>query len=159
RAAHYARPGAVSANPGIRAAGEGRPTRAGRRAAALLLLRRNHHDHLAAFQARPRLDHDVLAQVGLDARGHAAAQLLVAHLAATEADVGLDLVAFLQEAAHLAQLDLVVALVGDGTELDFLDLDLLGLLLGLVGLLLQLELELAEIHDLAHRRIGIGLDL
>src|SRR5690606_20366597 len=68
---------------------EGRPTRASWRAAALLLLRRDHHDHLAAFQARPGLDHDVLAQVGLDARGHAAAQLLVAHFTATEADVDL----------------------------------------------------------------------
>src|SRR5690606_32073600 len=47
----------------------GRPMRAGRRAGSLLL-RRDHHDHLATFQARPGLDHDVLAQVGLDARGH-----------------------------------------------------------------------------------------
>src|SRR5690606_154864 len=86
-------------------------------------------------------------------------QLLVAHLAATEADVDLDLVAFLDEAAHLAQLDLVVALVGHRAELHFLDFDLLGLLLGLVGLLLQVELELAEVHDLADRRIRVGLDL
>src|SRR5690606_11944506 len=60
---------------------------------------------------------------------------------------------------HLAQLDLVVPLVGDGAELHFLDLDLLGLLLGLVGLLLLFEPELAEVHDLADRRIRIGLDL
>src|SRR5690554_514289 len=73
--------------------------------------------------------------------------------------VDLDLVAFLQEAAHLAKLDLVVALVGDGAELHFLDLDLLGLLLGLVGALLLLELELSEVHDLADRGIRIGLDL
>src|SRR5690606_3273057 len=130
-----------------------------RRARTLLLLRRDHHDHLAAFQARPGLDHDVLAQVSLDARGHAAAELLVAHFAAAEADVDLDLVAFLQEAAHLAQLDLVVALVGHRTELDFLDLDLLRLLLGFVRALLRFEPELAEVHDLADRRIGVGLDL
>src|SRR3546814_7728449 len=64
-----------------------------------------------------------------------------------------------QELAHLAQLDLVVAFIGDRAELDLLDLDLLGLLLGLVGLLLLVEPELAEVHDLADRRIGVGLDL
>src|SRR5690606_24838363 len=125
----------------------------------LLLLRRDHHDHLPAFKARARFDHDVLAEVTLDPGGHLPAQLLVAHLAATEADVHLDLVAFLQEAAHVAQLDLVVALVGHRAELHFLDLDLAGLLLGLVGLLLHFELELAEVHDLADRRIRVRLDL
>src|SRR5690606_2536915 len=114
---------------------------------------------LPAFQARARFDHDVFAEVGLDPGGHLAAELLVAHLAATEADVDLDLVALLQEAAHVAQLDLVVAFVGDGAELDLLDLHLLRLLLRLVGLLLLLEAELAEVHDLADRRIGIRLDL
>src|SRR5690606_7317383 len=115
----------------------------------LLLLRRDHHDHLPAFQARPQLDHDVLAQVGLDPGGHLPAQLLVANLATAEADVDLDLLAILQEAAHVAQLDLVVALVGDRAELHFLDLDLLGLLLGLAGPFLLFELKLAEVHDLA----------
>src|SRR5690606_28468220 len=56
----------------------------------------DHHHHLPPFQARPGLDHDVLAQVGLDPGGHLPAQLLVAHLAATETDVDLDLVAILQ---------------------------------------------------------------
>src|SRR4249919_2131171 len=123
------------------------------------LLRRDHHHHLAAFQARPRLDDDVFAKIGLDALGHLLAQFLVAHLAATEADVDLDLVALFQEAAHVAQLDLVVALVGDGAELHFLDFDLLLLLLRSRRLLLRLELELAEVHDPAHRRIGVRLDL
>src|SRR5690606_12419468 len=132
------------------------PAARGRR---LLLLGRDHHDHLPAFQARARFDHDVFAEVGLDPRGHLAAELLVAHLAAAEADVDLDLVALLQEAAHVAQLDLVVAFVGDRAELEFLDLDLLRLLLRLVGLFLLFEAELAEVHDLADRRIGVGLDL
>src|SRR5690606_38612607 len=35
-----------------------------------LLLRRDHHHHLPAFKARARLDHDVLAQIGLDPGGH-----------------------------------------------------------------------------------------
>src|SRR3546814_2466440 len=100
-----------------------------------------------------------LAEVGLDPGSHFAAEFLVAHLAAAEADVDLELVAHFQELAHLAQLDLVVAFIGDRAELDLLDLDLLGLLLGLVGLLLLVEPELAEVHDLADRRIGVGLDL
>src|SRR5690606_1337093 len=135
------------------------PGAAGQPPRRLLLLRRDHHDHLPAFKARARFDHDVLAKVGLDPASHLAAQLLVAHLAATEADVDLDLVALFQEAAHVAQLDLVVALVGDRAEFHFLDLDLPGLLLGLVGLLLHFKLELAEVHDLADRRIRVGLDL
>src|SRR5690606_36970026 len=137
------------------------PRSAGRRLTPpgrLLLLRRDHHDHLPAFQARTGLDHDVLTQIGLDPVGHFATQFLMAHFTATEADVDLDLVAVFQKTAHLAQLDLVVALIRDRTELHFLDLDLLGLLLGLVGLLLGFELELAEVHDLAHRRIGLRLD-
>src|SRR5690606_18345701 len=136
--------------------GERRVSRAAPRS---LLLGGDHHDHLPAFQPGARFNDDILAEVGLDPGGHLAAEFLVAPLAAAEADVDLDLVAFLDETAHLAQLDLVVAVVGDRTELHFLDLDLLGLLLGLVGLLLQVELELAEVHDLAHRRIRIGLDL
>src|SRR5690606_35862476 len=44
----------------------------------LLLLRRDHHDHLPAFKARARFDHDVLAEVTLDPGGHLPAQLLMA---------------------------------------------------------------------------------
>src|SRR5690606_11170266 len=88
-----------------------------------LLLGGDHHDHLPAFQPGARFDDDILAEVGLDPGGHLAAKFLVTHLAAAEADVDLDLVAFLDETAHLAQLDLVVAVVGDGPELHFLDLD------------------------------------
>src|SRR5690606_3094860 len=157
RAAHYARSRVHVANHLPREPGEGKVTR--QRRATSLLLRRDHHHHLPALEAGPGLDDDVFTQVGLDAGGHAATQLLVAHLAATEADVDLDLVAFLEEGAHLAQLDLVVALVGHRTELDFLDLDLAGLLLGFVRLFLRFEPELAEVHDLADRRIGVGLSL
>src|SRR5688500_17808881 len=78
----------------------------------LLALGGDHHDHLAALEARALLDDHALAQVGLDALGHFQTQLLVGHLAALEADVDLDLVAFLQEAAQVAQLDGVVADVG-----------------------------------------------
>src|SRR3546814_14736150 len=77
-----------------------------------------------------RLDLAVLADVFLDLPGQILAQILVRHLATTEADGDLDLVALFQESKHVAQLDLVVAHVRDRTELHFLDLDLLLLLLG-----------------------------
>src|SRR5690606_38642823 len=136
-----------------------RGTGSPRCARRLFLFGGDHHDHLPALEPGAGLDHDVLAQVGLDPLRHLPAQLLVAHLAATEADIDLDLVAVLQEAPHLAQLDLVAALVRHRPELHFLDLDLSRLRLGHVGLLLGLEPELAEVHDLAHRRIRVGLDL
>jgi hypothetical protein len=54
----------------------------------------------------------------------------VSHFAALEADIDLDLVAFLKKAPQVAQLDVVVAIVGGRPELEFLDLDDLLLLLG-----------------------------
>src|SRR3546814_15415625 len=69
----------------------------------LFLLGSDHHDHLPAFQARARFDHDVFAEVCLDPGSHFATEFLVAHLAAAEADVDLELVAHFQELAHLAQ--------------------------------------------------------
>ncbi len=74
------------------------------------------------------------------------------HLAAAEAQRHFRLVAFVEELDQLADLDLVVALVGAGAELDFLDLDLLLLELGLVRLLLLAVAELAVVHQLADRR-------
>lgn len=49
--------------------------------------------------------------------------------------------------------------VGVRTELDLFDFDCLLLLAGLGFALLLFVLELAEIHDLTDRRIGIGRDL
>ena len=57
-----------------------------------------------------------------------------------------------------AQLDLVIVILDRWADLDFLDLDDLLFLAGLVGLLLLLVLELAVVHDLADRRFGIGRD-
>src|SRR5262249_3650239 len=78
--------------------------------------------------------------------------------ASLEADRDLDLVALFEKTAQVAHLHVVVAVLGTRTELELLDLDLLGLALGSVRLLLLFELELAEVHDAAYVRIGIGLD-
>ena len=74
------------------------------------------------------------------------------HLAAAKAQRHLRLVALLEELDQLVELDLVVALVGRGPELDLLDLDLLLLELRLVRLLLLAVAELAVVHQLADRR-------
>ena len=69
------------------------------------------------------------------------------------------LVPLVEELDQLADLDLVVALVRAGTELDFLDLDLLLLELRFVRLLLLLVLELAVVHQATDRRHGGGSNL
>src|ERR1035437_3829096 len=80
------------------------------------------------------------------------------HLAAAELDGGLHLVALLQEPEDVLQLEVVIVLVDVRPELDFLDLGDLLLLLAFVLFLLLLERELAEVHDLADRGIGLLSD-
>jgi hypothetical protein len=65
-------------------------------------------------------------------------ELLVRHLAAAKAQRHLHLVALFEELQHRAHLDLIIMIVGTGTELDFLDLDDL-LLLACLGLALLLS--------------------
>jgi hypothetical protein len=88
-----------------------------------------------------------------------AAEVLVRHLAAPEAQRHLHLVAGFEEAGHVAHLDVVVMGVRVGTELHLLDLDRLLLLARLGFAFLLFVLELAEIHDLADGRIGVGRNL
>src|SRR5688572_20955730 len=127
--------------------------RLGRLRRRRLLLRRQHHHHLPPFEARELLDQADRVEILAHALEQPLAELLVRHLAAAEAQRHLRLVAFLQELDQLAELDLVVALVGAGAELDLLDLDLLLLELGLVRLLLLAVAELAVVHQLADRRV------
>ena len=119
-----------------------------------ILLGRNHHDHLTPFHLGHLLDLTDFVEVGLDPFELAQTEFLVGHLAAAEAQGDLALVAFVEEALQVAQLDLIVVLVGARTELDLFDLDLLLLESGFVGLFLFLILELAEIHHLANRWLG-----
>ena len=81
------------------------------------------------------------------------------HLATAEAQGDLHLVAVLQEADHVAQLDVVVAVVRLRAELHFLDLNDLLAGLGLGSTLLFLVAELAVVHQPADRRGGVGRDL
>src|SRR5687768_4674571 len=79
-------------------------------------------------------------------------QIGARHLPAAELDRGLDLVALVEEAQQVAHLEVVVVVVDVGAELDLLDLEGLLLLPRLLGLLLLLVEELAEVHDAADRR-------
>ena len=125
----------------------------------VILARRQHHHHLAAFKLRFRLDlgdgRNFLAH--LVQKLHA--EFHVRHLAATETQCQLDLVAFLEEAANRLHLSLVVMAVDVRAHLDLLDLDDLLVLARLGGLLLVGVFQLAEIEDLGDRRIGAGRNL
>ena len=98
----------------------------------------------------------ILSRSSLHPHQHVHAELLVRQLAAAEAHGHLDLVAFLDEFEHAAHLDVVIVVVDAGAQLDLLDLDDLLLLARLVLVLLLFVFELAEIEDLADRRIGVG---
>ena len=86
------------------------------------------------------------------------AQILVRHFTATEPQGDLDLVAVFQKLEDVAHLDVIVVGIGVGAELDLFDLDDLLLFAGLGLALLGFVFELAEIHDLAHRRVGVWRD-
>src|SRR6516162_86230 len=126
---------------------------------ALLLFRCKDHDHLLAFHERVLLDHRMRSEVARNPVEELATDVLVHHLAATEPQGHLGLIAFGQEAGEITQLDLVIRLARAGTKLHFLDLNLLLLALGGVGLLVLLEQELAVVHDAHHRRLGGGRHL
>src|SRR6516162_6850559 len=81
------------------------------------------------------------------------------HLAATETQGHLDLVAFLEESAHGFHFHVVIMVVDAGAELDLFDLDDLLPLASLIGFLLLEKSEAAVIEDLADRRGGIRGEL
>ncbi len=120
----------------------------------LALAGRDHHDHLAPFELRELLDQDRVAQIVADAVEQGQTDFLVGDFPTAETQRDLALVAFREEAADVAQLDVVVAIVRARTEFDFLDFDdrLLGL--GLGRALLLLVLELSIVHKAAHGRVG-----
>ena len=113
------------------------------------------HDHLAALHLREVLDLAVLFYICGYPLEQFAAKVLVCHLTPAKAQGDFHFVAIAQELIDVAHLDLIVAAVRIGAEFDFFDLDDLLFLAGLGLTLLRLVFELAEIHDLAHRRICV----
>src|SRR5271157_2637037 len=87
------------------------------------------------------------------------AELRVGKLAPAKPDRDLDLVAFVQEFLDMPRLEVQVVLVDFRLHPDLLDADQLLVLLRLTGFLLQLELVLPVVQNLAHRRLGLRSDL
>src|SRR5579875_2664278 len=116
------------------------------------LVRGEHHHHVPAVEARRGLDATDPLDVLGDAVEDPLAELGVVHLAPTEHDRDLHLVALGEEAAHLACLRLEVARADLRPVLHLLDADAARLAAGLLRTLRLVELELAVVHDPAHRR-------
>src|SRR5690606_14037834 len=93
---------------------------AGRR--LLALAGRHHQVHDAALGARLDLDPAVVRELGRDAGQLAAAEVLVRHLASTEAQRELDALALAQELLRLLQLPLEVVRVGARADPQLLEL-------------------------------------
>lgn len=120
------------------------------------LFRPHDHDHLPAFQLGKLLDGGVFFQVGFDALQQIHAQFAVRHFPAFKTHGNFGFVAIVEEFDQIAQFDLVVTFLGARPEFDFLDLDLLLLLLGGLQFFILFKLVFAVIHDFTNRRIGIG---
>src|SRR5512133_3961097 len=101
------------------------------------------HDGLVADSLDDFFD-DSVADVAMD------------HFASAEHDHHFDFVFFLQEPQDVLHLEIEIMVIGLGTELDFLDHDVLLLGPGRVFPLRFHELVLAVVHDPAHRRVGVS---
>src|SRR3546814_12660568 len=75
------------------------------------LPRRHDHDHLAAFQAGKLLDLRQLTEFFAHALQQVDAEVLTHHFAPADPEGQLDLVAFLDAAAHAPHLDIVITSV------------------------------------------------
>ena len=118
--------------------------------------RADHHHHVAAVLARLRFDGAQLGDVLGELLQQLDAEFGTLLLTAAELDDGLDLVALAQELLGVAGLGLVVVLVDLQAEADLLEDRVHLVLARLTGLHRGLVLVLAEIHQLAHRRLGRG---
>src|SRR5262249_49860185 len=141
-----------------KASDEAGPFGVGSRKELLLLFRRQDHDHLATFHFRELLNLAMRLQVGFQTLKHTHADVLVGHFTATETQGDLRLITVFQELDQVAQLDVVVAIIGTRTEFDFLHGDYLLLQLGFVRLLLFRILELTVVHEAANRWSRIRSD-
>src|SRR5574340_1075355 len=124
-----------------------------------LLRGRDQHEHVATLEFRLAFDERELRDLALELLQDGQAALGMHHLTTAEHDGHLDLRAALKEAHDMLLLGLVVVDVDLRTKLDLLDLNPRLVLSGLLGLLLQLVLVLAIVHDLADRRVSVRRDL
>ena len=95
-------------------------------------------------------------EVFFDPHDHGHAEFLVRHLAATELQLHLELVALVEELLGVAQLGQIIVAVDVDAEFDLFDFAGVGFLFLL--LLGQFVAVFAEVDDAANRRVGIGRD-
>ncbi len=81
------------------------------------------------------------------------------HLSAAKTQRDFDLVAFFEKSANGAHFHVVIVIVDARTHLDFFELNDLLIFASFGGFLLLLKFELAEVEDLAHRRLSVRRDL
>lgn len=98
-------------------------------------------------------------EVLLDLGGEFMAEFLVSHLAAAELQLDSHLMTFREEILGMGDLDEVVMGVDADTELEFLNLAALLMLVSLFLVFLLDVFELAVVDDFAHRRIGLRSNL
>jgi len=123
------------------------------------LLPHQHGVQRASFGARRRFHGCDVGQVGDGALDQLVADVLVRDLATAEGDRELDLVAPFEKRARVLQFEVVVMALDLGPHLDFLELHLVLLLLGLACAPVLLVLELSVVHDAAHGRARGGRNL
>ena len=123
-----------------------------------LFLGADQHHHLPALHSRELFDYADLFQIISYTFKQAHPEFLVRHFPPAEAQGHFGLVALGQKANEIAQLDLIIAVIGVGPKLDFFHLNLFQLQSGLVLFLGLPVLELAVIHDPAYGGLGGGCD-
>lgn len=116
-------------------------------------------EHLVAFHSGPHLDLADVRQIPLQFFQDARAEFAVGHLAPSEPNRRLNLIAFGQPLARVFHAIAVIVIVGAGAKLYFLDGydDLF--LLRLIGLFLGEVLKLAIVDDFANGWLGVRRDL
>ena len=111
------------------------------------------HDHVPTVEARNRLGLAHAVHLIGDAVEDLLAQFGMEDLSATEHDGDLDLVTLVEEFGHLSGLGVEVAGTDLRPVLHLLDPYVDGLASRFLGSLCRIELELAVVHDSAHRWI------
>lgn len=116
------------------------------------------HDHVSPLEQRCPFNFGDVREVFQKSIQHCSAKLFVRKLPPAKENCGFHLVSRFQKFARVLHLKIVIMLFDFGAQADFFDIDY-GLFF-LVGLLLfaQLIFIFAEIHDLAHGRIGFWCD-
>jgi len=125
----------------------------------LALVRGEHHQHVASILLGCRLDKAEFLNILRKFRQETKAEFRSTLLTSAEHDRDLDLVPRLQEALHVTFLGFVVVWIDLGTKLHLLDDGVRLVPPGFAFLERCLVLELAEVHELAHRRLGHRCDL